>query len=68
MNKALLVYEMKMKKITTEELCRRLNISTTSFYRKCNGTSEFTQSEIQNIIDILGLTTPVPIFFSKEVS
>ena len=68
MNKALLVYEMKMKKITTEELCKKLDISMTSFYRKCNGTSEFTQSEIQNIIDILDLTSPVPIFFSKEVS
>ena len=68
MNKALLVYEMKMKRITTEELCKRLGISVTSFYRKCNGTSEFTQSEIQNIIDILSLKSPVPIFFSKEVS
>ena len=68
MDKALLVYEMKKKQISTEELCRRLNISTTSFYRKCNGITEFTQSEIQKIIDVLNLESPVPIFFAKEVS
>ena len=68
MNKELLNYEMKKKKIKTAELCKMLNISTTSFYRKCNGITEFTQSEIQKIIDILNLETPVPIFFAKEVS
>lgn len=68
MDKALLNYEMKKKQITTEELCKKLNISTSSFYRKCNGITEFTQSEIQKIIDILNLETPVPIFFAKEVS
>ena len=68
MDKALLNYEMKKKQITTEELCKRLDISTTSFYRKCNGITEFTQSEIQKIINILELESPVPIFFAKEVS
>lgn len=68
MNRDLLIYEMKRKRISTEELCKRLGISLSSFYRKCNGTSEFTQSEIQLCIEVLNLETPVPIFFSKEVS
>lgn len=49
-------------------LCGDLNISRSSFYRKCNGVSEFTQSEIQNIVDYVGLDSPMGIFFDDRVS
>lgn len=68
MNKDLLIYEMKRKKLTTEELSKQMGISKSAFYRKLKGVSEFTQSEIQNIVDILELDSPIPIFFAKEVS
>lgn len=68
MNSALLEYELKVKGMKKEELCEKLGISRSAFYRKLNGTSEFTLTEIQSIVDILGLESPVPIFFSKEVS
>lgn len=68
MNAALLEYEMKIRGMKKEELCEKLGISKSAFYRKLNGTSEFTRSEIQNIVDSLGLESPVPIFFDDEVS
>ena len=55
MDKYRLEYEMKSRGITTEKLCKDLNISRTAFYRKRNGKSEFTLSEIQMIIDYLDL-------------
>ena len=46
MDKYKLEYEMKKRKISQEELCKKIHISRSAFYRKCNGLSEFTQSEI----------------------
>lgn len=68
LNKALLEYEMKLKNIGINQMCERIGMSRSAFYRKCNGISEFTQGEMQKIIDVLGLTDPCAIFFSKEVS
>ena len=68
MDKARLEYEMKARGVTRRELCEFLEISRSAFYRKCNGISEFTQSEIQKVVDYLHLETPVEIFFSRKVS
>ena len=65
MDKALLQYEMSKKGITTGDLCKKLDMSRSAFYRKCNGKSDFTQSEIQAIVDLLQLESPVAIFFAK---
>lgn len=68
LDKFKLEYEMKSRGITHEELCKAINMSRSAFYRKCNGLSEFTQGEIQKIIDYLGLETPMGIFFPNKVS
>lgn len=68
MDKARLLYEMQKKVITIQEMCDRLSMSRSAFYRKCNGISEFTQSEIQKIVDILELDSPMCIFFAEKVS
>lgn len=68
MNKYKLEYEMKSRGITVGKLCEDLEISRSAFYRKCNGISEFTQSEIQNIVDYLGLPSPMGIFFEDKAS
>ena len=65
MDKALLQYEMNKKGITISDLCKKLDISRTTLYRKCNGKSEFTQGEIQAIVDLLNLESPMAIFFAK---
>ena len=64
MNAALLEYEMKKAKISTKEMCLKLHISRSAFFRKCNGKSQFKLKEIQQIVDILQLDSPAPIFFS----
>lgn len=68
MNKARLKYEMMQKNISIGEMCDKLSMSRTAFYRKCNGITEFTQSEIQAIVKILQLDSPMGIFFDEEVS
>ena len=49
MDKALLEYEMKKKNLTADEMCKKMNLSRSAFYRKCNGISEFTLGEIKQI-------------------
>ena len=68
MDKARLMYEMSKKGVSIQSMCSRLNMSRSAFYRKCNGISEFTQGEIQSIVDILGLKSPMGIFFAEKVS
>lgn len=68
MNKARLEYEMSIREVSRSDMCAILEISRSAFYRKCNGESEFTQSEIQKIVDHLNLETPVGIFFTDKVS
>lgn len=68
MDKELLEYRMKKRGVSIADMCAKLGISRSAFYRKCNGISEFTQSEIQAIVDYLDLESPVGIFFSPKVS
>ena len=68
MDKALLEYEMKKRGVSIADMCAELGCSRSAFYRKCNGISEFTQSEIQIVVDFLGLDSPVAIFFNNKVS
>ena len=68
MNKALLEYEMKRHGKNINDMCSMLGISRSAFYRKCNGVSEFTQSEIAKTVKYLNLDSPVEIFFANEVS
>lgn len=64
MDKALLEYEMNKRNVTIKMMCENLGMSRSAFYRKCNGITEFTQSEIQGIVDYLGLDSPTAIFFN----
>lgn len=68
MDRYKLQYEMKKRGVTVEMLCKVVGINKTTFYRKVKGLSEFTQGEIQTIVDYLGLETPMGIFFTEKVS
>lgn len=68
LDKNKLMYEMAKQKVSILDMCHKLNMSRSAFYRKCNGISEFTQGEIQKIVDILNLDSPVGIFFAEKVS
>ena len=68
MNVALLEYEMKRKNVSMSQMCEKMGISRSAFYRKCNGKSVFTLWEIKQIVDRLNLDSPMDIFFADEVS
>lgn len=68
MDKLKLEYEMKTRGVSVEELCNYVGISRSAYYRKVSGKSEFTQGEIQKIVDYLGLSSPMGIFFAEKVS
>ena len=68
MNKVLLEYEMKRRGVTAIQMSEHLGIERSTFSKKCNSQSEFKQSEIQAIIQYLGIADPTPIFFADEVS
>lgn len=68
MDKDLLEYEMKKRKVSIGEMCRMLGLSRSAFYRKCNGESEFTLKEVKMIISYLKLDNHTAVFFEEEVS
>lgn len=68
MDQARLEYEMKRRGIKVKDLCKNVGISRSAYYRKVRGITEFTQGEIQRIVDFIGLETPVGIFFTDKVS
>lgn len=65
MNKVLLERKMADNGKSIRDMCEMLGISRSAFYRKRNGKSEFTQSEIQKIVSYLNLESPVDIFFAQ---
>lgn len=68
MDKLKLEYEMKSRGVSVDALCEKIGISRSAYYRKVSGKSEFTQGEIQKIVDYLGLSSPMGIFFAEKVS
>ena len=54
--------------LSINEICEQLGVSRSAFFRKRKGESEFTWSEIEKLINILGLKSPVPVFFKEKVS
>lgn len=68
MDEAKLMQAMDSRGVSIDKMCEELGMSRSAFYRKRNGTSEFTMGEIQRIVDVLGLDSPMGIFFSHKVS
>jgi len=68
MDKYLLAYEIKKNGYTMEEFAKAIGISKAALSKKMNGKSEFVLKEIQKIMDVLNLDSPIPIFFAKKVS
>ncbi|MBR3610027.1 MAG: helix-turn-helix transcriptional regulator [Oscillospiraceae bacterium] len=54
--------------LSITQICKKLGMSRSAFFRKRTGESEFTWSEIEKLVDILGLKSPVPVFFKEKVS
>ena len=67
-NRIRLEYEMKSRGVTVDQICEATGISKAAWYRRLRGDTEFTQGEIQAIINYLKLESPMGIFFTEEVS
>lgn len=68
MDKRTLQAEIMKRGFTMTSLSKAIGISKSAFSKKINGKSEFTLGEIQKIVDVLGLESPIPIFFAPKVS
>ena len=70
MNCRALKAKLVLNSISMGELAAMLGISRSALFRKLNGRSEFTQSEISQIAKILHLDAEEIslIFFDEEVS
>ena len=69
MNRSELRAEFARQKISNRAIAEELNISEQAFYNKMSGVSEFKESEIKKLIQILGLTADDVdrIFLSESV-
>lgn len=70
MNKYMLLAEIKLKGLSMGEFLKRIQMLRGTWSKKINGVSEFRQSEINDIISVLGLSDEkaMSIFFSQKVS
>lgn len=70
MDKLLLEYEIKSNGHSIIDFCNAIGINKTTYYRKVQGKSDFTQKEIQKAIDYLNLDDAKirAIFFTQKVS
>ena len=66
MDKNKLMYEMAKQKVSILDMCHKLNMSRSAFYRKCNGISEFTQGEIQKIDGVIYIVDAYGTFEQNE--
>lgn len=70
MNKLKLKAAMALEGLTADKVCAEIGISTTAWWRKMTGKSQFTQTEICRMREILKLNPEqtVEIFFDTEMS
>ncbi len=68
MDREKLISAMKKRACSISTLCDVIHVSKATFYRKLNGTSEFSVREVQAIVDFLGIKSPMGIFFAEKVS
>ena len=70
MNTLKLKAAMVLKELTVDKICAEVGISTTSWWRKVTGKSQFTQKEICKLRQILTLDPEqtCEIFFDPEMS
>ena len=55
-NRSELRAEIAKKGISNRALCKEMKLSEQAFYNKINGCSEFKESEIKSLVNVLGLT------------
>ena len=57
LDKYRLEYEIKRRGLVKVDVQQAIGLSRTAFYRKCNGITDFTLSEVKAIAEFLGLSS-----------
>ena len=60
--------ELVLQNISKAEFAKALGIDTSTLYKKMNGKSDWTLTEIRKMGEILGKDKINPIFFAEKVS
>ena len=60
--------ELVLQNISKAEFAKALGIDTSTLYKKMNGNSDWTLTEIRKTGEILGKDKINPIFFAEKVS
>ena len=66
-DKSKFCHAVERKGITLKTISEKINVNPSTLYRKMNGFSDFTRSEVQAISDILELDAQeiIDIFFAR---
>lgn len=54
--------------VTMRELAEKLEIDESTLYRKVNSDGSFTREEINKMIPILKIDSPMEIFFAEKLA
>ena len=60
--------QLALKGKTQRDLARELGINESTLYRKIAAGGDFSRKEINDIVQILDIDDPVPIFFDSELA
>lgn len=60
--------QLALSGLTLRELAQKLGINETTLYRKLNDDGRFSRKEMNDIITILNIDDPNPIFFAPELA
>lgn len=66
MDKRALMAEIARNGSNCSRIAKQIGMDRSTFSKKINGASEFKQSEIQQIIRVLNIDNPMPIFFAER--
>lgn len=64
-NQRKLQAQMVLKGLTVEQVSKKMEINSATFYRKMKNDGDFSRKEIQQLIDILEISDPMDIFFAE---
>lgn len=67
-NKRKFMAQMALSGMTLKELAQNLGIDESTLYRKINDDGRFSRKEMNDIILILHINDPNPIFFASELA
>ncbi len=54
--------------VSMKELAEALGIDESTLYRKVSADGSFTREEINKMIDVLKIESPMDIFFTQELA